>query len=140
VTIYPSLTAFLVAIGPYVTDQGQLVQWQDQGQQLYGLQAKANPQEVFALRLGTLLQELGVSLYTLNMQQRKTVDIWMRMVTGAVSDPNGEYLYGLLIFQASSRATLLGDSFLSASLSRTRSLTGSLPGDSFVYADATVVP
>lgn len=139
-TIYPSTTAFLLAIGPYVTDQGQLVQWQDQGSRLYGLQARSDLTYVLAIRLSTLLNNLGVALYTTNTMQRKAVDNWMRMVASAVTDPTGPYYYNLMLGQASSRTDFLGDSSLSASLGRNRGLGASLAGESAFYADITVTP
>lgn len=139
-TIYPSTTAFLLAIGPYVTNQGQLVQWQDQGSQLYGLQARSDLTYVLAIRLSTLLNNLGVALYTANTMQRKAVDNWIRMVTASVNDPNGPYYYGLLLGQASSRTAVDGGSALSATLGRNRALGASLAGDSTLSADLTLTP
>lgn len=139
-TIYPSTTAFLLAIAPYVSDQGQLVQWQDQGLQLYGLQAKEDLSDILAIRLQTLLNNLGVALYTANTMQRKAVDNWMRMVTLAVSEPAGVYYYDLLVAQASSRTAFEGDSTLGATLARNRALGASLAGESAIYADITVTP
>lgn len=138
--VYPSTLALLLALGPYVTDKGQLVLWQDQGTQLFGFQKKGDLQDVFAIRLSTLLINLGVELYTSNTAQRKAVDIWLRAVDAAVSLPNGDYYYNLLIGQASSRLDLIGDSAITLTASRNRGLVLGLSGDSSMLADATVTP
>lgn len=139
-TIYPSLLAFLLAVGPFVNDPGKLVQWQDQKLQLYGLQLKSNPQVIYALELVTLLTDLRVLLFTPNMVQRKAVDNWMRMVTTAVTDSNGDYLYGLLIGQASSRTNLAGDATFEATMTKTMPASLIVAGDASITADITVTP
>ena len=112
VTIYPSTTAFLVAIGPYVTDQGKYVLWQDQGSQLFGLQARANLQDILAIRLRSILEGLGLLMFYPKTTQRARVDIWIRMVEASVTLDNGAFYYSNLIGQASSRLALVGDSSL----------------------------
>lgn len=136
--VYPSTLALLLALGPYAIDKGQLVLWQDQGVQLFGFQKKTNPQDVFAIRLSTLLNNLAVEHFTSNTVQRKTVDIWLRTVDTAVSQPNGDYYYNLLIGQASSHLNLAGDSDLTLNAVRARSLSIGMSGDSSMFADATV--
>ena len=111
-TIYPSTTAFLVAIGPYVTDQGKYVLWQDQGSQLFGLQARANLQDILAIRLRSILEGLGLLMFYPKTTQRARVDIWIRMVEASVTLDNGAFYYSNLIGQASSRLALVGDSSL----------------------------
>lgn len=118
-TVFPSNTAFLVAIGPYVIDQGQWVLWQDQSQQLYGLQARANPQEILALRQTTIIQGLGIEDFTPNVVQRMWLNRWVRAAWAATNEPNGAYRYLLLFNQASSQFHISGSSSISAALTVT---------------------
>lgn len=145
VTVYPSVLAFLLAVGPYVADKGRLTLWLSQEggvrTEFFGLQVKDNPQVVFAITRDHLLRDLGVALYTSKTVQRARADGWLRTVELAVSDPTtGDYYYNLLIGQASSRTTLEGGSSLSATLARKRSLGAALTGGSALYADITVTP
>lgn len=137
-TIYPSTTSFLIAIGPYVTDRGKYILWQDQGAALFGLQAKANLQDILAIPLVKILQGLGIELFYSNTVQRARVDTWLRVVEASVTAPNGEFYYGILFTQASSNLALEGSGSLAMTLSRSRGLVLSLEGDSDVGMDATV--
>jgi len=141
VVVYPSTTSFLLAIGPYVTDQGKYVLWQDQGQQLFGLQRRTNLQDILAIPLDEILSELGLLQFCSNTTQRAWVDTWMRVVEAAVTLPGvGSYYYNLLLAQASAHLTLGGNSNIVATLSVQAGVASSLSGNSSLFADATVTP
>lgn len=113
-TIYPSITAFLLAIGPFVEDQGKWVLWQDQSRQLYGLQARANPQDILAISGAAIIQGLDLDQFTPNVVQRMWLNRWIRTAWAATNEPNGAYLYTLILNQSSSQAHLSGSSFVFA--------------------------
>lgn len=137
--IYSSTTSFLIAIGPYVTDQGKYVLWQDQGLQLFGLQRRTNLQDILAIHLNAILSGLGLLQYYSNTVQRARVDTWIRVVEAAVTLPTvGPYYYNLLLQQASAHLNLTGGSNMVAFLSAQVGGSSSLSGNSSLYADATV--
>lgn len=140
VVIYSSTVSFLLAIGPYVNDQGKYVLWQDQGLQLFGLQRRTNLQDILAIPLNSILLGLGLLQHYPNTVQRARVDTWIRVVEAAVTLPSvGPYYYNLLLAQASSHLFVGGNSNMVATLSVQAGVASSLSGNSSLYADATVV-